>query len=134
MRDTAIHVWPADLLTLRDETITLRERTVLLAHRIKYWTWSHWRSSDVQSFTFRAECRCDVQRLLRVIPWRDISGIFSMPDVAVTLPDVAVTIGLRGWTLDKLRDAIRLVPEGHVMLQTVQPSRLYTGERDYDLR
>ena len=34
-------------------------------------------------------------------------------------------------TLVGLRNLIRKVPDGHVMLQTVAPVKNYTGERDY---
>lgn len=37
-------------------------------------------------------------------------------------------------TLDQIKALIRKVPEGQLMLQTVQPLEQYTGERDWDIQ
>lgn len=36
-------------------------------------------------------------------------------------------------SIDELRDVIKEIPDGHVMLQTIQPEAEYTGNRDWSL-
>ena len=46
-------------------------------------------------------------------------------------PDTVVTFAVNSLTLNQLRHAMRQVVDGHVMLETVQPKPLYTGDRAY---
>jgi hypothetical protein len=81
------------------------------------------------SFKFRAECLIDVERFisrLDSLGWLNITMMNQFPDCYVTFYSER--------RLDELRAIIRDVPDGHVMLQTIQPAALYTGERDYELR
>jgi hypothetical protein len=50
-----------------------------------------------------------------------------------SLPDTINELTVNTLTLEQLRDIMRKVVDGHVMVQTVQPKHLYTGERDFDL-
>ena len=78
-------------------------------------------------YQFRAECRHDVDVLFRnifpKIKDAKICQEFPFPDV-----DVEIVTDL---SLDDLRNEMRAVPDGYVMLETVAPSDEYTGERYY---
>jgi hypothetical protein len=80
-------------------------------------------------YRFRAECEHDVGELRRLLGAKldkiTITNSPPFPDV-----DVKLEIGL---SLDELRDVMRRVVDGHVMVQTVARSEEYTGERDYEL-
>jgi len=83
-------------------------------------------------YKFRAECELDFRNLLSLFynePEHHISAIKingkAMPDIEVEL--------MTPLPLNELRNMMREVEDGHVMLQTVQPIERYTGERDYDL-
>lgn len=80
---------------------------------------------ESKSFKFRAECLQDVERFLTVLKSRGSVNI-SIPSV---LPDCYVTIESSS-SLKALRAIIRKMPDGHVMLQTIQAADLYTGERN----
>ena len=78
-------------------------------------------------YQFRAECQSDVDVLFRRI-YPKIKNAkfcqeFPFPDV-----DVEIETDL---SLDDLRNEMRAVPDGYVMLETVAPSDEYTGERYY---
>jgi hypothetical protein len=81
------------------------------------------------AYRFRAECQHDVDELRRIL-----GGKFDRITIANTppFPDVEVELEVE-LTLEELRDVMRGVVDGHVMLQTVAPYDEYTGERDYDL-
>jgi hypothetical protein len=51
--------------------------------------------------------------------------VFELPDCNVVFKS---SLGL-----DIIRDIIRLIPDCHVALQTIQPIETYTGERNWDL-
>jgi hypothetical protein len=80
-------------------------------------------------YRFRAECQPDVDELLRLLgaKFKKITIVISPP-----YPDVEAEVEI-GLDLEELRDVMRRVVDGHVMVQTVARSEEYTGERDYDL-
>jgi hypothetical protein len=84
---------------------------------------------EMSIYRFRAECRLDVDELLCAI-WRKVKHITST--VEYPFPDVEVEIEV-DLSLDELRDAMRAVPDGHVMLESSATSDDYTGERDISL-
>ncbi len=77
-------------------------------------------------YCYRAECSSDSDRLLELLP---ADELLHFTGTRTRMPDQEVEIELRTFSLDQLRDVIRRVPDGHVMLQTVQPKHLYTGVR-----
>jgi hypothetical protein len=88
----------------------------------------------MKNFSFRAECSADVERFHQACTQRKLLTVWTMrsdkigPDVEVELQSTA--------SFEELREAIRDVVDGHVMLQTLRECRLAdnTLERDYDLR
>jgi hypothetical protein len=80
-------------------------------------------------YRFRAECEHDVDELRRLLgaKFERITITNSPP-----FPDVEVELKI-GLSLEDLRDVMRRVDDGHVMIQTVAQSEEYTGERDYKL-
>ena len=83
-------------------------------------------------FRWRSECQADTDRLLELIPKDEIVR-FEAVQVG-PFPDVVNEITLRKLSLKALRNLMRKVPDGHVMVQTVQPKEKYTGVRNYDLK
>jgi len=80
-------------------------------------------------FKFRAECQPDVYALLPLVG-KELVAFFMKPSDDGGFPDVDCVIAVRSLDLESLRNLIRRVVNGHVMLETIQPSHLYTGERD----
>lgn len=78
-------------------------------------------------FRFRAECEHDVDELRKILRnrVRKILKINESP-----FPDMEVEI-YANLSLEELRDAMRKVEDGHVMVQTVALQDKYTGERNY---
>ena len=85
-------------------------------------------TDNLNHFKLRAECVQDVLQL------RERLGV-SCPKMVLELglfPDTIVD--LCTWmNLDEVRKEIRMIEDGHVMLQTLALEQEYTGERDYDL-
>lgn len=87
------------------------------------------------TYKFRAECISDVRVLLHKI--RSTRFYYSSINQLKLpggeyIPDVEVEL-VADTTLGKLRDFMREVDDGHVMVQTVQLVENYTGSRNYDL-
>lgn len=80
-------------------------------------------------YRFRAEVRSDADNLYRNIA--DKVEYVTMT-IKPPFPDVEVEIET-DMSLNDLRDEMRAVPDGHVMLQTVATTDKYTGERDFSL-
>ena len=80
-------------------------------------------------YRFRAECWPDVEQLLSII-----AGKMSKMTVIIErpFPDVEVTLDCP-LSLEELRAAMHQVEDGHVMVETVAESEVYTGERKCDL-
>lgn len=84
-------------------------------------------------FSFRAECPADVIEFERACALAKITtSLAQRPDG--TYPDVEVELE-SPVSIDVLRNVMRGVVEGHVMLQTLRECRLKDNslERDYDL-
>lgn len=81
------------------------------------------------AYRFRAECQRDVDELRRLLGLKfDRITIVNSPP----FPDVEVELKVE-LSLEQLRDIMRRVVDGHVMVQTVALYDEYTGERNYDL-
>ena len=78
----------------------------------------------IQIYKFRAECIVDVHRFLYSLAPNWVEYHVT----ATTFPDVTVALKTAA-TLDELCSVIKTVPDGHVMLETIQPLDRYTGER-----
>lgn len=76
------------------------------------------------TYKFRAECVIDIKGLKPMV--------FKSIVQDRRLPDVECVVEFDG-TLEELRDVLRGVPNGHVMVQTVALLEQYTGERDYEI-
>ncbi|PIF60055.1 lipopolysaccharide core heptose(II) kinase RfaY [Flavobacterium sp. 2] len=84
--------------------------------------------SEIKEYKFRAECEIDVDELRKIMGRKCLKinkeiGVF--PDTNVNL--------LTTLDLNELRNEMRKIDDGHVMIQTVALKEVYTGERDYDL-
>jgi len=85
----------------------------------------------MKNFSYRAECSADVERFHQVCAQRGMIAFWTMhsdkvgPDVEVDLQSTA--------SVEDLRNAMREVEDGHVMLQTLRecPLAENTLERDY---
>lgn len=82
---------------------------------------------DLTTYKMRAEGMQHVADFANMVFTRTmmLERVHPFPDV-----DVTFTSELE---LEDLRDYIRLIPDGHIMLQTLQPADSYTGERDHNL-
>lgn len=89
----------------------------------------------MQSFSFRAECAADVQGFRQVCDRHGLVTAWEVHPDTSGLPDVEVELRSTS-SLKVLREAIREVADGHVMLQTLRECPLADNslERDYDLR
>jgi hypothetical protein len=87
------------------------------------------RGHNQMRYKFRAECRHDYDCLLQILPTEPNNEVIEPSD---GFPDIEVEFDLN-ITIDKLRDLMREVEDGHVMVQTVMPIDEYTGDRNYDL-
>lgn len=86
-----------------------------------------------------AECPIDDEELLKRIPsdelieFRTVQRMPNAPTTPTILDCLLSEAKVRSLTLDQLRDIMRDIPDGHVMVQTVQPKDRFTGERNFDL-
>ncbi len=82
-------------------------------------------------YRFRAECEADVKALLALVAGR----LVRFESIKVEpFPDTFNEVEVIEHSLDDMRGLCSRVVDGHVMLQTIQPKELYTGERDYEIR
>ncbi|MBP2171072.1 hypothetical protein J2125_004264 [Erwinia toletana] len=79
-------------------------------------------------YKFRSECSHDVDELRKLMG----ADIISIQTQMQYFPDNDVDL-ITSLNLDEVRDRMRQIVDGHVMLQTVQYYYNYTGERDYEL-
>lgn len=88
--------------------------------------------NGMNTYKFRAECMSDVCALLPLI-----AGPNLIESVNITTnkdyPDVQAEI-TTVYPIGAIMEAMRQVPDGHVMRQTLQPIETYTGERDYTIQ
>ena len=87
-----------------------------------------------QVFSFRAECSQDIEVFQALLSGHGVAFKVSTYPDANGLPDVAVEIKADA-PLVRLRELLRQVVDGHVMLQTLRqlPLAQNTLERDFDL-
>lgn len=87
------------------------------------------------SYTCRAELNCDIPRVkkamdMRGITYRNIDvrkGLFN----GIILPGGAWTF-LSKSSLEELLDVMNSVTDAHVMVQTLEKTEDYTGERKFE--
>lgn len=81
----------------------------------------------MNDYKMRAECQWDVSRALMVIFINDMyvkrheNGDCSVSDVEVSFSSTM--------TLAELREKLAIVPDGHVMVESLNLMSKYTGER-----
>ncbi|WAT32135.1 hypothetical protein [Pseudomonas sp. GXZC] len=92
-------------------------------------------TASVMLFSMRAECLVDFNRFFELVKPEGLILEYTMHPDADGFPDVEIEFTSDS-TLGKLSDAIRRVPDGHTMLQTLRPMPLAENsmERDYDIR
>ena len=97
----------------------------------------------ITTFKCRASSESHIKEFLSLIESRYPGELFVPRWVAhdLTFGDTTVpgllsllTFGVRTLSLEQLRNAIRMIPDAHVMLQTIQPQHLFTGIQDKSLR
>ena len=87
-----------------------------------------------QHYKLRAECHVDTLRFLRrmsiacIKEHRRIWSFILVQDVGFPDCEVKFTTSL---SLERLRDILAGIVDGHVMLETVELLEDYTGERKY---
>lgn len=84
--------------------------------------------SGINHFKFRAECETDVNKLRKRMGVKCLKIVKEIGQFPDTLVDLYTTM-----SLEDLRNEIRSIEDGHVMLQTIALEQDYTGERDYEL-
>lgn len=84
----------------------------------------------MKTFRFRAELLSDVVKFFALMKKKDKQIIkhFSIHSVDSELPDVVVDIQSE-WPLAGLKECIGLMPDSHVMKETLEEIQNYTGER-----
>jgi hypothetical protein len=104
----------------------------------------------MKTYKFRAECQDDCEQLFMLL--QGAPNNRAHPDIKTPkcarrgellrvliephlmdgrfCGDTTVEMDLDTLTLEDLRELMRQIVDSHVMLQTVQPITLYTGERD----
>lgn len=79
-------------------------------------------------FRFRAECEHDISELVKILREKIVTISRTRGYFPDTVAEITTSINL-----EEVRDAMRKVIDGHVMIQTVAFKEDYTGERDYEL-
>lgn len=84
-------------------------------------------------YSLRAECTADADQLKKLVNVACAVSELSMKADEDGMPDQEIEIRTE-LTLDELLTMIRTIPDGHVMLQTLEPVPLAENslERDYD--
>jgi hypothetical protein len=85
-------------------------------------------TGDANTYRFRAECGADVDALSAILPADRLVSIRYWR-VDERFPDCQAEVIMRGVSLDELRQWMRCVADGQVMVDTVQPPAIYTGRR-----
>jgi len=83
-------------------------------------------------FSFRAECRLDVDKFTRTVDQSGIASTVRIHPDADGLPDVDVEAEFDA-TLEQLRAILRVQSDSHVIIQTLRELPLVSNslERDY---
>lgn len=80
-------------------------------------------SGASQDYKLRAECLADVHKLMDKLSFSDYKVSNQLfPNVELEFKSDE--------SLDQIKDAIKSIPDSHVMLETVAPMKDYTGSRD----
>ncbi len=82
--------------------------------------------AELISYRFRAECRVDITKLQNRLPNLRYN-LSIVPHAGVGDCEATLEIAL---PLEELRDVMRKVVDGHVMVQTLALTENYTGERN----
>jgi hypothetical protein len=77
---------------------------------------------------FRAEGHFDVDALIRLIPRKELTSYEITPHES--FPDETVVLNTK-LSLSAVKKIIETIDDGHVMLETIQLEKNYTGERSY---
>jgi ribosome-associated translation inhibitor RaiA len=84
----------------------------------------------MNTYSFWAECEHDVDELRKVVK-KKIERITKIIQVN---PNFHIEVEVEtDMSLEVLRDEMRKVIDGHVMVQTVASKNQYTGERDFSI-
>ncbi len=83
--------------------------------------------SQMNTYKFRAECLCDALKFKSKISCVNFE-IQEQTLLGYYIPDVEVSFESE-MSLEELKDVLRTIQDGHVMLETIQSTELYTGQR-----
>ncbi|CAK7994671.1 Hypothetical protein POVR1_LOCUS195 [uncultured virus] len=84
-----------------------------------------------EKYAFRAECLPDVVAFLTQIKTpQGIPRCFTF-EIEPPFPDAEVTFESR-MSLIEIRELMETIPDSHVMIETLNYQKDYTGERYYD--
>lgn len=81
----------------------------------------------MNTFKFRAECRIDVARAMQKIYFDSLTMI-PLSVAGLSVPDVEVELSSPD-SLEMIIEKLSRIPDGHVMLETVNLKHAYSGER-----
>ena len=86
-------------------------------------------------FSMRSECLTDFNRFIELVKPDGLIHEYTVHPDTEGFPDVEIEF-TSDFSLVRISDAIRQVPDGHTMLQTLRPVPLADNcmERDYDIR
>ncbi len=83
------------------------------------------------TYKFRAECENDILVLLEEIGHDEIMS-YSIKPLSEGMPDKVCEITMKRFTLNDLKSEMKLITDGHIMVETLMPIDEYTGERISD--
>ncbi|MFZ2406596.1 MAG: hypothetical protein WAW41_15795 [Methylobacter sp.] len=86
----------------------------------------------MNTYKLRAECPSDLEGLARALKESSIKATLATEQDAASLPDCEAIITTVE-PIEIIRDIVRTVVDGHVMVQTLKPEADYDGVRNYDL-
>jgi hypothetical protein len=81
-------------------------------------------------YRFRAECLADVTGFLNNL-WPGCRLLWVKINPDLSLPGCDVVVRIAGTDLEEIRIALSRVPNGHVMMQTLNHAAEYTGEQSF---
>lgn len=82
------------------------------------------------TFKLRAECQSDIMKFLAKSKEK-IEKPIVLKTIEKGLPDMTLTFKSKH-TVEELLTVLRKQTDSHVMVQTLQPIKLYTGVRNYE--
>lgn len=84
-------------------------------------------------YKFRAECIGDVDRLTNLLMVANVKSHMKINRGSNEFPDCEVVMRT-DHVLNEIKAIIEKLPDGHVILETINPIDDYTGKRDHVLR